>query len=882
MPNLPPQCQNLEKSVEKLIELTKQENTIKSLDFTKINIALNKAISPRFEIVFAGAYSAGKSMLINALFEQELLYSSAGHATGTECQIQNVGSDGKEKVILTFLSKKEIFAQIEELWNKLRQENVVTSYNFGDFSDSNILDPIQKDCNKVIDKAGGKDRTKQAEWANAIILLIQGLNNNQDYIQEDSEQAIPMATIGFQNLSDAVEYVRQGFNSSVLRRVEYFYKHKLLEGGNVIIDTPGIDAPVARDADLTYKKIENPDTSAVVCVFQSAMNAKGELSGSEKQLLDKIQKNPNIGNRVFNVFNYIDNAWYNVKTAQLVENLIKEQFHKSRVYKTSALLGFYGSQIKKTDESSQFGLETIFSKEINLQDGNSTTPQFISEFLRYCSPTGRLRSTRFKVTTDSDEKPNDVYQRILKEQGFDLVDHLIDDSGINEFRQAITDYLTKEKSPQLYKDLGDKLLDLCRNLRSEYQKQFDTLIKNRPNESLTQKEQVVIEINKKLWQVGEDFYTTIRSEINQIMATNLESSNNLKTESESSLEDTNSSYQVLREKYSELKTALYNKINEIDNLSMKEVYHGAVAKQDNNSTVPISMLLSEPFEIISEKIEEVFKSSASELVETLFNHLIERMTNINNSYIQDLLEFSDTDAGIEQKLRDCEAQVAIAIDNHVIVECDRYRREDKTYYGLKSASYKDKLLEALSDPQFYPNNILSADLKNQIVNTALKVLQLAITGGTSEVARLLSEIIDNTPGFGNANMTEAQETTIKRFLKENFQSRVDVTLNIYFPQILKQTLKTHLNRVADEQKTYITQLAATPDLQKKLDALAKEEQKQFKKKVKNLQTKVSQYKEAISEINGCLSYWELNVSLPSSDIADRLDTFISSSSKKED
>jgi GTP-binding protein EngB required for normal cell division len=38
-------------------------------DLSGIQASLAKAISPTFEIVFAGAFSAGKSMLINALLE---------------------------------------------------------------------------------------------------------------------------------------------------------------------------------------------------------------------------------------------------------------------------------------------------------------------------------------------------------------------------------------------------------------------------------------------------------------------------------------------------------------------------------------------------------------------------------------------------------------------------------------------------------------------------------------------------------------------------------------------------------------------------------------------------------------------------------------------
>ncbi|WRH68729.1 MAG: dynamin family protein [Planktothrix sp. GU0601_MAG3] len=84
---LSPQCQNLQHQVESLVKLLHQEPSLRQQDITAVNASLKKVISPKFEIVFAGAFSAGKSMLINALLERELLYSAEGHATGTECYI---------------------------------------------------------------------------------------------------------------------------------------------------------------------------------------------------------------------------------------------------------------------------------------------------------------------------------------------------------------------------------------------------------------------------------------------------------------------------------------------------------------------------------------------------------------------------------------------------------------------------------------------------------------------------------------------------------------------------------------------------------------------------------------------------------------------------
>ena len=72
---------------------------------------------------------------------------------------------------------------------------------------------------------------------------------------------------------------------------------------------PGIDAPVKKDAELTYSKIEHDDTSAVICVLKPA--AAGEMTSEETELMEKMKSNLGIRDRVFYVFNRIDQTWYN-------------------------------------------------------------------------------------------------------------------------------------------------------------------------------------------------------------------------------------------------------------------------------------------------------------------------------------------------------------------------------------------------------------------------------------------------------------------------------------------------------------------------------------------------------------------------------------------
>ncbi len=82
---------------------------------------------------------------------------------------------------------------------------------------------------------------------------------------------------------------------------------------------------------------------------------------------------------------------------------------------------------------------------------------------------GKLSPSKFRISVHGYETQNQNYERILTEQGTPLIDQLITDSGIEEFRAAITRYLTQEKRPQLFANLADDLQPLCISLKNHYQ-----------------------------------------------------------------------------------------------------------------------------------------------------------------------------------------------------------------------------------------------------------------------------------------------------------------------------------------------------------------------------------------------------------------------------
>ncbi len=660
-PSTLPQCQSLQAQVDSVLNLLKQEPAMQArVDTSAVRSSLKKAIAPTFEIVFAGAFSAGKSMLINALLERELLYSAEGHATGTECQIAYAEPD-QERVVLTFLSELEVSNQVRALGEKLGIEAMDAAKAALLLQDPALMGAMRDRCIAIIQQEGGESKSEKAKQASAFKLLIQGFSDNQKYIDKTTNRTLSMEQFDFKNLQEAASYARRGSNSSVLRRVEYYCHHPLLQDGNVLVDTPGIDAPVKRDAELTYTKIENPDTSAVVCVLKPA--SSGDMTSEETEMLERIRENPGVRDRVFYIFNRIDETWYNTQLRQRLDNLIGEQFRDSqRVYKTSGLLGFWGSQLRQTNASDRFGLNSFFAATVT--PDSDQTPQFINEFNRYCSSSGKLPVEKFRVDVRSYESATENYVRILGEQGSSLVEQLVKDSGIEEFRTAITRYLMEEKRPLLLVNLADDLQPICINLRRTYLENWHYL-KAQPQDANAIKEQEIQLLSKQLKDVGDEFTQHIHAIVNEVVASNT----NLAFEAD----------------FTKLKAKMVSRLDELlTTFSVSHVHQQAQASHRRNSVVPLIGILSEAFYYLSNGLEDVLVAAVTELVANFFQQLISQIQK--QEYYRNLHRLVGNDSGIEQNLKQLETIVSSALINAARVECDRYVRERPDFFADGTSS----------------------------------------------------------------------------------------------------------------------------------------------------------------------------------------------------
>lgn len=793
MTQMPPQCNNLQEQVDTLLQLLRQEPSLRQQDITAVQASLKKAISPEFEIVFAGAFSAGKSMLINALLERELLYSAEGHATGTECYIAYAESAEKERVVLTFSSEVEIRAQVHALCEQL---NLTTEININQID---VVQMLFQGCLIIIEREGGENKSEIAKQAKALILLLEGFEANRDRIQTVANATYSMEQFNFSNLKEAASYARRGSNSAVLKRVEYYCYHPLLQDGNIIIDTPGIDAPVKQDAELTYDKIESPDTSAVVCVLKAA--SSGEMTTEETELMEKTRSNPGIRDRLFYIFNRIDETWYNTQLRQRLENLINSDFRDTtRVYKTSGLLGFYGSLIRGTTGRDRFGLDTIFAEsrdrlDADTNSGNNSensqeTPQFVNEFNRYCANSGKLSASQFRISVNSYETPNQNYVRILAEQGQPLIQQLIQDSGIEDFRTAITDYLTKEKRPQLFKNLADDLEDLCIQLRKQYQT-IQRNLDSQPREIEAMKAQELLRLNQELQQVGQDFREHIAKEINEMIMNKCD---------------------IFDTDFRQMQSRMIRRLDELlDGFSVEAAYGRTLMTHPRNATAPLIAVLVEALYYLANQLEDILVESTKSLVENFFLYLKDSIRK--SEYYRLLYRLLGNDGGIEQQLEELSQRVSNALVNAAGVECDRYVRES---------------------PRFYDE-------------------------GTFSIYQFRETLQQTSQGFDCENMVDAQPA-IRQLLRLDFEPKVSRTIRQTFRQTVNQTLKEHLLPMADKQADDILQKysQARDYLEQTLAQEAEE------KIAKNLrlqgenEEKIQEYDRAVSGINGCLRAMKLH------------------------
>ncbi len=808
----PDQQQNLQEQVNQILQLIRQDAAlVNRVDSTSVQQSLSKAVAPRFEIVFAGAFSAGKSMLINALLGRKLLYSAEGHATGVECQI-SYAEESTERIVLTFLSELEIDEQCQLLCEKLGIRQRIK------LGHREMIAGVQEVCQRIIQTEGGESKSERGKQARALQYLLQGFVQNQKYIDPHVNRTFSMEYFQFSTLQEAASYARRGSNSAVLKKIEYYCHDELLKDGNVLVDTPGIDAPIKRDADLTFQKIQDPETSAVICLLKVAET--GELSTEETELLEKIRRNPSIRDRVFYVFNRVDKAWFNAQLRQRLDRFIADQFtHNTRTFKTSGLLGFYGQQLYSSSVADRFGLDSIFAEEVQQSESTEETPLFVAEFNRYCS-SGKLNGTDFRIDVRSYESPNQNYVRILQEWGKPLVDHLIDDSGVESFRQAITRYLKEEKYPLLFTNLADDLQPVCMVLKQNYIEQWHNL-EAEPQTVDDVKRQEIQQLSADLKTIGDELKQHVQGFINEAVATN----NN----------------QYYEADYLKLKQAMVARLDElIETFSIAKVHQLAQSRHPRNSVVPLLAILAEGFYYLANELEDVLIQASQEIATNFFDQLLQDMKK--RPYYVNLSRLLGDDGNLENYFHQVYQQTCFALISAAQQECDRYVRERPELYleGTVSLWQLRQTLEqscrgydyqSMIESESAIRQLLKIDFEYKVTETISRtyrqtvnqILNTHISAAAQQQAQAILNAYDQALAYISQILDK--EAADRLAINQRHQSQLKAKINLYNQAvqpinellILMQLDRKKLPIILTEDLNYIPQSLTNQTNQDQID-----------------------------------------------------------------
>lgn len=247
--------------------------------------------------------------------------------------------------------------------------------------------------------------------------------------------------------------------------------------------------------------------------------------------------------------------------------------------------------------------------------------------------------------------------RILAEQGKSLIEQLIQDSGIEEFRNGITRYLTQEKRPQLFKTLADDLGDLCIQLRRYYQT-IQQNLDSQPREIEAMKAQELQRLNQELQQAGLEFRQHIAEEVNLLITNKCE---------------------PFETDFKQLQSRMIRRLDELlDSFSVEDAYSRATMSHPRNATAPLIAVLVEALYYLANQLEDILVESTQSVIASLFQCLTNKVRK--SEYYRQLYRLLGNDGGIESQLKVLSETVSLALVNAARVECDRFVRESPRFY----------------------------------------------------------------------------------------------------------------------------------------------------------------------------------------------------------
>ncbi len=276
--------------------------------------------SPEFPVAFLGAFSAGKSMIINAILGRNILPEATKSYTAIPTVIKRGESDA---VIIHYLdegARRELRnLYVEAICRELHRN----PGRFTELENHELLPRLETEIAAHLQDIGVFNKEKFFEE-------LKNLVNKWTRFSDNTRE------IGLDELN---QYVTEDYEDVLLvDRVEVFLREVDLPENVVLVDLPGLGVVNPRHKKITKSYVENEAKAFVVssAVFKL-------LEGEEIELLAEIHKaRPHVLKRAFWVVNKWETASARQKSEEVRNFAEKVEEHgfritPERVFKVSAL-----------------------------------------------------------------------------------------------------------------------------------------------------------------------------------------------------------------------------------------------------------------------------------------------------------------------------------------------------------------------------------------------------------------------------------------------------------------------------------------------------------------------------------------------------------------
>ncbi len=303
----------------------------------------NRLVKREHTIAVFGAFSAGKSSLLNAILAKQALAVSPNPTTATVTHLYF--DQAVEEGTATVYAKSR-----EQMWDDIFQAFSSIHLTPRDFEEAIFMA-------KSLKMADFSPHTRKS----VAFLRAASAGYNEMGYRLGTEFVIPASKI--RTFTAEEQY------ACYVQRVDIVQNTDLLQSGFVLVDTPGVDSIHKRHTDVAFEYMRKADAIIFVLYYTHA------FSRADKEFLLQLSGVQDVAgtDKLFVVINAVDLAKSQEERAAVRERvraeLVQVGIRKPRVYEISSQIGFAAGELESTPGNPQF--EKLVRLRLHLSETDS-------------------------------------------------------------------------------------------------------------------------------------------------------------------------------------------------------------------------------------------------------------------------------------------------------------------------------------------------------------------------------------------------------------------------------------------------------------------------------------------------------------------------------